>query len=111
MLFRSVHKELKLGPVTVKFYELPPIRCYYLCRNTLYFALYESDGGRFALFGAELWRVFPSPEGRGVMNGVAWQVLSLTLNFLLRPLNHGGQILACFRGIWHGLTGNIAARH
>jgi hypothetical protein len=33
------------------------------------------------------------------------------MNFLLRPRNHGGQIRACFRGIWHGITGNIAARY
>jgi hypothetical protein len=25
--------------------------------------------------------------------------------------NHGGQIRACFRGTWHGVTGNIAARY
>jgi len=49
---------------------------------------------------------------RGQENrGVVWNVLLLTMNFLLRPRNHVGQIRACFRGTWHGVTGNIAARY
>ena len=42
---------------------------------------------------------------------VVWTVFKLTVNFLVRPQHHGGQIAACFRGIWHGLTGNVAARY
>jgi rhamnosyltransferase len=84
---------LKLGPIYRTFYEFPPIRCYYTCRNALYFALYEAA------------------EGFDMLRGMAWRVLLLTLNFLLRPRNHGGQILACLRGIWHGVTGNIRARY
>jgi hypothetical protein len=102
-----IPKDLKVGPVTINFYDLPPIRCYYTCRNTLYFALYDVAEGRFG----EMWRVGPSPGRPGWMSGVAWRVLLLTLNFLLRPRGHARQIQACFRGIWHGVTGNIAARY
>ena len=60
----------------------------------LYFALYDATEGRFRLFG-----------------GAARRVVPLTLNFLLRPRNHGAHIRACLRGLWHGVTGNIAARY
>ncbi len=101
----------KLGPATLTFYEFPPIRCYYTCRNTLYFALYEAAQGRFGLLRGAVWRVRPSLERPGLMRGAAWRVLFLMLNFLVRPRHHGGQILACLRGIWHGVTGNIQARY
>ena len=86
--------KVKLGPATLRFREFAPIRCYYTCRNPLYFALYDAVGGRFRLFRNAARRVFP-----------------LTLNFLVRPRHHGPQIRACLRGLWHGLTGNIAARY
>jgi hypothetical protein len=95
--------------LSLPIYELPPLRCYYTLRNTLYFALYEQAEGRLSAF-RELWRVRSRP-GRGVLSGVAWQAVLLTLNFALRPRNHGAQIVACLRGIWHGVTGNIAARY
>jgi rhamnosyltransferase len=101
----------KLGPIAVTFYEFPPIRCYYTCRNTLYFAAYDTAPGRFGLLRGAIWRVRPSLERPGFMRGAAWRVLLLTLNFLLRPRTHREQILACVRGIWHGVTGNIAARY
>jgi rhamnosyltransferase len=101
----------KFGPATLTFYEFPPIRCYYTCRNTLYFALYEAAQGRFGLFRGAVWRVRPTPERPGLMRGAVWRVLLLTLNFVVRPRHHGGQILACFRGMWHGFTGNIRARY
>jgi GT2 family glycosyltransferase len=100
---------LKVGPITLTFYELAPLRCYLVCRNTLYFTLYDLKEGPLAKF-RELWRLRTRP-GRGVMSGVAWQTAFLTLNFVLRPRTHAAQILACFRGIWHGVTGNIAARY
>jgi GT2 family glycosyltransferase len=86
--------DVKLGFATTTAYEFPPIRCYYMCRNMLYFVLYDVAQGRLGL-------------GRRVV----WSVFKLTVNFLLRPRNHKGQILACFRGIWHGITGNIVARY
>jgi rhamnopyranosyl-N-acetylglucosaminyl-diphospho-decaprenol beta-1,3/1,4-galactofuranosyltransferase len=102
-------KQLRVGPVTLKFFELAPIRCYYTCRNTLYFTMYDSTDGRLAKL-RDLWRLRSRP-GRSFMSGIAWQTALLTLNFVLRPRTHGAQIRACLRGIWHGLTGNIAARY
>jgi rhamnosyltransferase len=86
--------EVKLGPATSAVHEFPPIRCYYTCRNMFYFALYDFAEGRF-----------------GLLRSMGWRVLLLPVSFLLRPRTHGEQILACFRGIWHGATGNIAARY
>jgi rhamnopyranosyl-N-acetylglucosaminyl-diphospho-decaprenol beta-1,3/1,4-galactofuranosyltransferase len=105
----SLSKRLKLGPLTLTFYELPPLRCYYTVRNTLYFALYDQADGRWSAL-RELWRVRSRP-GRGPLSGIAWQAGLFTLNFALRPRNHGEQIRACLRGIWHGVTGNMTARY
>jgi hypothetical protein len=84
----------KLGPITVNLYKFPPIRCYYACRNSLYFPLYDIAEWR-------AWLLLRNVRTHG----------KITLNFLLRPWNHSAQIRACLRGIWHGLTGNIAARY
>jgi GT2 family glycosyltransferase len=86
--------EVKLGPITLTFFEFPPIRCYYTVRNTFYFALYEAAERRF-----------------GMLCTMGLGMVRLTLKFLLRPWNHGGEISACFRGLWHGVTGNIKARY
>jgi rhamnosyltransferase len=102
---------VKLGPLKLTFYENPPIRCYYLCRNTLYFALYDYAERRFGAFSGALWRVRPAPGRPGLFRGLVWQLALFTLNFLLRPRRHRAQVAACFRGIWHGLTGNLAARY
>ncbi len=79
------------GPAEFAFHRFPPIRCYYLCRNAVYFALYEEADGHFRL--------------------VCLGMLVLTMKLFVRPWHHGKQISACFRGMWHGLTGNIAARY
>jgi GT2 family glycosyltransferase len=84
----------KYGPFALTIYDFPPIRCYYACRNALYFALYDIAEGRFEV----LLRTMPG-------------LTRLTLNFLLRPLSRGKQLRACFCGMWHGVTGNIAARY
>jgi rhamnopyranosyl-N-acetylglucosaminyl-diphospho-decaprenol beta-1,3/1,4-galactofuranosyltransferase len=102
-------KILKLGPVNLIFYDLAPVRCYYVCRNTLYFTLYDLADGSLAKF-RELWRVRSRP-GRSFMSGIAWQAALLTLNFMLRPRTRRAEIRACLRGMWHGVTGNIAARY
>jgi len=86
--------KVKLGRLTVTFLETKPIRCYYGCRNRIYFLLYEVAQGR-------RWLILCT------VLGVARQ----TVSYLLRPRNHREQLLACFRGIWHGVTGNIAARY
>ena len=109
---------IKLGPFTMTFYDDPPIRCYYLCRNTLYFTLYDSIEGQPSwsqhlawAFRGVVWRLLPAPHRPGMLRGVVWQVLLFALNFIFRPRNHGRQIIACFRGIWDGVTGNISARY
>jgi rhamnopyranosyl-N-acetylglucosaminyl-diphospho-decaprenol beta-1,3/1,4-galactofuranosyltransferase len=86
--------DVKFGPVAVKFYELPAHRCYYTCRNMLYFTLHDSAETRVSLLAS-----------------ISTHLSKMVLNFLLRPLNHREQIFACFRGIWHGVTGNMAARY
>jgi rhamnosyltransferase len=103
--------KIKVGPLTITFLEVPPMRCYYLCRNVLYFALYETNEGRIGLLRGAVWRVLPSPGRPGFMRGAAWRTLVFALGFLVRPWNHGEHIVACFRGIWHGFTGNIVARY
>lgn len=86
--------EVQIGPVAVTFVEFPAIRCYYLVRNTFYFALYAATEGRLHLL---------TNYGVGM--------LLLIVKFILRPRHHGGQIRACLRGLWHGVTGNVAARY
>ncbi len=98
----------KIGPLALTFYELAPLRCYYVCRNTLYFTLYDATDGPMAKF-RELFRLLPRP-GRSVLSGIAWQTALLTLNFALRPRTHWAQVRACLRGTWDGVTGNMAAR-
>jgi GT2 family glycosyltransferase len=111
-------QRMKLGPLKVTFYDDPPIRCYYLCRNTLYFTLYDSIerhlgflGGLAWISRGILWRVRSAPGRPGAVRGLVWQVLLFTANFVVRPWSQGRQIAACMRGIWHGVTGNIAARY
>jgi glycosyltransferase involved in cell wall biosynthesis len=101
-------KRIQNGPITLNFFEAAPVRCYYICRNTLYFTIYDLTDGPLAK-SRELFRLLSTP-GRSVPSGIAWQTTLFTLNFALRPLSHGAQARACLLGIWHGLTGNIAAR-
>lgn len=86
--------DISLGFARATVYEFPPIRCYYMARNMLYFLLYDAAQGRLAL-----------------ARRVVWTTCKLTANFLLRPRNHKREIVACFRGIWDGVSGNIAARY
>ena len=99
---------IKVGRFNLTFYDTAPFRCYLTCRNTLYFTLYDMKDGRWAKV-RELFRVRSRP-GRGVMSGVGWQAALFTLNFALRPMTRGAHLRACLRGIWDGITGNIAAR-
>jgi hypothetical protein len=51
---------------------------------------------------------------RRMIRPIRWAAMRaalLTLNCALRPRGQGAQILACFRGIWHGVTGNMEARY
>jgi glycosyltransferase involved in cell wall biosynthesis len=105
----SMPRRMQGGPIILKFFELAPLRCYYVCRNTLYFTIYDLTDEPFAKF-RELFRLRAVP-GRAAPSGIAWQTFLFTMNFALRPRRHGAQIGACLRGIWHGLTGNMAARY
>jgi glycosyltransferase involved in cell wall biosynthesis len=102
-------RRLQGGPITPTFFEAVPLRCYYTLRNTLYFTIYDLAEKPVEKF-RDLFRVRSSP-GRGAPSGIAWQTILYTLNFMLRPHSHRKHIQACLRGIWHGLTGNIAARY
>jgi GT2 family glycosyltransferase len=90
----SIPANVKLGPATFSFYEYAPIRCYYSSRNMLYFIIYDSAQRNPRL----ILRTLLSAG-------------KLMMNFLVRPRHHGEHILACIRGVWHGFTGNIAARY
>jgi GT2 family glycosyltransferase len=93
--YKSVRPvQVKRGSITVTVHEFPPIRCYYSCRNMLYFVLYEVAWGHRKRF----------------LRSLAGPV-KLTLSFLMRPRHHGKHLVACVRGIWDGITGNIAARY
>ena len=90
----AMPKQVKLGPATFTIQEFPPIRCYYTCRNFIYFALYDFLEERYAL-----------------LRHMGWGVFLLPVNFLPSPVKHAKQIRACLKGLWHGATGNILARY
>jgi glycosyltransferase involved in cell wall biosynthesis len=74
--------------------EHPPFRCYYTARNRLYFTLYD-----YARFRPVM--LLRMVVGLGIM----------MIGVLLRPGRRAVQMRAFCLGIWHGLTGNIAARY
>jgi rhamnosyltransferase len=84
----------KFGPITLKLYEFPPIRCYYAFRNFLYFALFDMKEWRYRLF-------FENAMSLG----------KIIVNFMLRPWSHGAQVRALVRGLWDGIRGDIVARY
>ncbi len=91
----AIERLYKFGPFSLTSYEISPTRTYYSVRNTIYFWLYQCKPRRVT---------YP-------LHWVVWRVTTVALDFVCRPRGHGGQISACFRGIWHGATGNIAARY
>lgn len=84
----------RLGPVSFKLIELPPIRCYYVVRNTLYFWLHEYQFRNFYTLLPRLYKIS-----------------ALTVNFLLRPTRRWPELSACLRGIWDGLRKNLQHRY
>ncbi len=84
----------KLGPMKLYAIEFPPLRCYYMMRNMIYFSLYDNRCKWFVTLT------------RNVM-----KIAKLKANFMIRPINHGPHISACFRGLWDGLTGKIHRRY
>jgi rhamnosyltransferase len=82
------------GSAAAEAGDSAPIRCYYTCRNVLYFALYDFAESRVGFICRSVRRVF-----------------LFQLRYLVRPWTHTDHIRACLRGIWDGVTGNIAARY
>jgi rhamnosyltransferase len=83
----------KLGPLRFRMRELPPIRCYYLVRNLLYFWCYEYHDRNVR-----------------VLTICFLRVAKLTACFLLRLPSRRREFWACARGIVHGLAGKIDRR-
>ena len=84
----------RVGPVAFNMLEMPPIRCYYVVRNVLYFWLYE----------------YPHRDIQTIVPKV-YKALMLTLNFILRPFSHWSQLSACLRGLRDGLLGKMQRRY
>jgi hypothetical protein len=68
-----ISADLKIGPKKVRAHEFPPLRCYYYCRNALYFILYEFEKGRVGLLSGALWRMRPHCL-RGTWHGVSGNI-------------------------------------
>jgi GT2 family glycosyltransferase len=86
--------EIRRGVKTVTVLRFPPLRSYYTARNRLYLVLYDFDEVR-------PW----------VILRVFWQLGIMAGKLLARPRTNAANIPAFFRGVWHGLTGNLAARY
>jgi GT2 family glycosyltransferase len=84
----------RFGPISFRLYETSPVRCYYHIRNMLYFCLYQYRPVRPRLFVHSIVHAVFFPR-----------------TFAVRPLSHGRHLIACLRGLWDGLTGNMAARY
>jgi rhamnopyranosyl-N-acetylglucosaminyl-diphospho-decaprenol beta-1,3/1,4-galactofuranosyltransferase len=85
---------VRLGPIAFPWYETSPIRTYYGVRNTIYFWLYQYKPRRM----------------RSAVRGIARSLVH-TSGFIIRPLSRRRHLVACMRGIWDGLTANMAARY
>ena len=87
------HNEYRTGPFLIKTLKFPPIRCYYMVRNRIYFWIYQFKPRRFTTV---VRKVF----------GVIW----FTSKFFILPLGNKKQIIAIFRGFKDGFTKNIQNR-
>jgi GT2 family glycosyltransferase len=83
-----------LGPVALKVIQIPPIRSYYVFRNSLYFWLYEYYQGSVYHFLSQ------SP----------W-VLRHMVKVLLMPKKSWAEVSACLRGLWDGVCKNMHHRY
>ncbi len=91
----SAHfRRYRLGPLSVAFLELPPIRCYYITRNSVYFWLHEYR-----------------PQNIWVVLRLIRMLIPLILNFVARPVTNRRQLSACLRGILDGLAGRMSRRY
>lgn len=85
---------LHIGPFRVRVRDLPPIRCYYLVRNWLYFWIYDYH--------------LRSPIPLAV--GIA-RMAKLTASFAIRGRSRWPQTLACLRGFRDGFLGHVERRY
>jgi GT2 family glycosyltransferase len=84
----------RLGPLEFQLYEISPLRSYYHARNSIYFWLYEYKPR------------LPRQVVRSIIRSAIF-----TMTFVIRPFSHRGQLIACLRGIWDGLTMHMERRH
>lgn len=84
----------RFGPLSLRLYEMSPLRCYYHVRNMLYFWLYQCRPTR------PRW-VFRSLVHAVVLPGT----------FAVRPVTHRQQLIACLRGFWDGVTMRMERRY
>lgn len=86
--------EVRRGGKTVTVLQFPPLRSYYTARNRLYLTLYDFAEVR-------PWMILR----------IVWQLTVIAVKLLRRPRANLANLSAFFRGIWHGVTGNVAARY
>jgi GT2 family glycosyltransferase len=84
----------RFGPLSIRLYEISPVRCYYYVRNILYFWLYQFRPAR------------PLRIARTIVHAIVFP-----RTFAVRPVSHGRHLIACLRGLRDGLTGNMAERY
>jgi GT2 family glycosyltransferase len=87
-------KMWRLGPLSIRLIEMSPERCYYHIRNMIYFWLYQCRPYRPRWIFRSMLHAFTFPR-----------------TFAVRPISHGEHLLACFKGAWAGLTGNMEHRY
>jgi rhamnopyranosyl-N-acetylglucosaminyl-diphospho-decaprenol beta-1,3/1,4-galactofuranosyltransferase len=84
----------RLGPLSIRLYEISPARCYYYVRNMLYFWLYQFRPAR------------PLRIARTIVHAIVFP-----RTFAVRPYSHSRHLIACLRGLRDGLTGNMGERY
>jgi len=84
----------RLGPISLKLVELQPFRCYYVVRNLVYFWFYDYHATNVSTY---LYCVL--------------KIGKLISSFLIRPISHRRELVACLRGLWDGLRGKMHKRY
>lgn len=84
----------RFGPLAIRLFEVPPIRCYYHVRNMLYFWLYQCRPRR------------PRRVARSIVHGFLFP-----RTFVIRPFSHHRHLIACLRGLRDGLANHMERRY
>ncbi len=87
-------KTYRFGFLAFQLIEMPPFRCYYVIRNTLYFWLYEFHARSVLVALPRLLKM-----------------ILLTLNFVVRPFSRWAELVACLRGFKDGFCKRMEARY